>query len=178
MSPKFTSLALTFHLDFGLTANNSLQSHRYVKLYTFETELDFLQPYSSSLCMSTCPFWFSCPKPRSQPHFLSFPQHPLQSICILNCNRICWLCLQNIFWVYPLLSTFVPVTSPSSNAPPLPNLEEKPKLPARDQMPTYQLSSSGILPLNLSSVSVSMLPSNHPVFHLQDLCTCLSFCLE
>lgn len=79
ISPKFTSLALTSHLDFGLTAN-SLLSNRYVKLYTFETALGFLRPYSSSLYMTTHPFWFSCPKPRSQPHFLCFPQHPLQSI--------------------------------------------------------------------------------------------------
>lgn len=117
------------------------------------------------------PFCFSCPRPGSQPQFLS-PSAPLQSTRKLNCSWIRWLCLRNVFWIHPLVSTLIPATlSPSKGYPP--NLEEKAKLPTWPRRPCPLLRP----PLQTLSPSITPLlqppASRKPptAFPPQGLCT-------
>lgn len=96
MSFKFISLALTSRLV--LDSCPEASSLIYKSNWTLSEVNSWLppQPNSSLLCMVTHPFCFSCPKPRTQPQFLSFPQFPSKP-------PIYWRpCLQNIFWMCPL----------------------------------------------------------------------------
>lgn len=105
--------------------------------------------------MTTHPFQFPCPKPRSQPQFFPFPQHPSNPSVYWIAVGFVVCASKNIFWIHPCCSTLVPATSPSSNGSPS-NLEENSKCPAPAHTPCPLLSS------HLLTLSPSVTPLFQP----------------